>query len=233
MYKNFIVILLLCLTTNAVAMMKINHKKYSVRIRAPKTKYITLHDAAQMGDREKIEKILPYYDNIDIINTNGESPLFVAIKYNNKEAAEIFLNNGANPNILNKQGATPLTHAIKNRSLECTMLLLAKNARPTIGEPRPECYLVNFYGESPSDEKVIENYKFLVPVHSAFLHRRLAPLYLQQQYKLTLFAKFILQHYLSQQDSGFVSLSEYLKKRKNQQDIIDQIIRKLLEVSNA
>jgi hypothetical protein len=85
-----------------------------------------------------------------------------------------------------------------NRSLECTMLLLEKGADPTIGKTRPEKYLFDFYG-SPPNEKIIENYKFIAPVHSKILCMRLEPLHEQQQkelYQSFMLIKFLLQHYL-------------------------------------
>lgn len=187
MYKNFIVIIALCFATNSTAAQKVlNHKKYS-----------TLHDAAQLGDIQKIENILPYYDNVDKRNNNGESPLFVAIKHDKKDAAALLLNHKANPNILNMSGETPFMHAIANKSPECTVLLLDNNAKSDIGNLRPEDYLVTIQAFSPTFTKITENFKFMAPVHAALLCKKLMPFYKQQQLKLCITTKLVLQHYLN------------------------------------
>jgi ankyrin repeat protein len=197
MSKKIIVIIALYFATNSTAAQKVlNHKNHSLQIKSSTSKPLTLHDAAQIGDIKRIEAILPYYDNVDIRNNDGESPLFVAVKHNNKDAAALFLSNKANPNTLNASGETPFMHAVANKSPECAVLLLNNNAKPDIGNFRPKDYLVTIQAFSPTNTKITENFKFMTPVHAALLSKRLAPLYKQQQHKLYLLTKFICQTYL-------------------------------------
>ena len=206
-YKNFIALTLSCLTLNTVAMIK--HQKYSAHICPPQIRrQITLHYAAETGNLETIQNLLPHYDDIDTENNQGETPLFVAIRYSKKDAAAMFLKNGADPNTLNRCEETPLIHAIANKSLECTMLLLEKGAKLIIGKHRPENYLFEWHAETPPNKKIIENYKFTVPVHSKILCMRLELLYEQQQKKLyqsfIFLIKFLLQHYLHENNDALI-----------------------------
>ena len=72
-------------------------------------------------------------------------------------------------------------HTIDNESPKRALLLLEKGAHPIIEGDNLDKYLVEFYAESPSSEKIQENYKFIVPVHSYLLRKKLIPLYEQQQ----------------------------------------------------
>lgn len=146
-----------------------------------KTDKKSLHYAAQKGNKKRIKKLLRQHTDIDTENNDGETPLFVAIKHDQKDAAAILLKNGADPNRCNKEGETPLEYTIINELPKCAILLLEKDANTNIGKHNLESDLVAFYGESPSDEKIKENYKFIVPVHSYLLRRKLTPLYELQQ----------------------------------------------------
>jgi ankyrin repeat protein len=179
MYKKLITITLLFLTSDIQSIKK--RKKNNVQTCHNKSKKMSMHRAARKGDTTTIQNLLPNYRYIDSENKYGETPLFVAIRYNQKDAAALFLEKGANPNTYNNKGDTPLLCAMKKKSPECTILLLEKGADTNIGDNNLENRLVEFYGATPDDEKIEENYKFIAPVHSYLLHRKLIPLYEQQQ----------------------------------------------------
>lgn len=64
-----------------------------------------------------IDKLLSYGESIDYQNSQGETPLFLAIKRNNRAMINMLLRLGANPNIADEIGITPIMVSTYNNHL--------------------------------------------------------------------------------------------------------------------
>lgn len=47
----------------------------------------------------------------DLIDNNGQTPIFYSIKFNKPETLDYLLKNGARLNIVDKKGSSPMTFA--------------------------------------------------------------------------------------------------------------------------
>jgi len=79
-------------------------------------------------------------DNVNKLNSTGNSPLYLATKLGSKEKSCILLQHGATANIRNQNGNTPLHEAAKIGSVELIKLLCNFQADPN---------LANEDGETP------------------------------------------------------------------------------------
>lgn len=99
--------------------------------------YPALHRAVMAGLPTEITRLLKESGtDIDAKDKNGHTPLLVAIRYNNSDAAKLFIEHGANVNtvlendegLYREKGQTPLHHAVIENNLEIAKLLLDRNA---------------------------------------------------------------------------------------------------------
>lgn len=67
---------------------------------------------------------------IDLKDNQGNTPLMVAARIGNVDAARLLLSRGAQINATNATGETPLIMAVQQRDLVMTRLLLAQGADP-------------------------------------------------------------------------------------------------------
>jgi ankyrin repeat protein len=153
------------LATNSTAMKK--HEKDD---------YKSLHRAAKKGDIATIHDLLPDH-NINEKNKKEETPLFVAIKYNQEHAAKMLLDNGAYPNTFNKKGIDPLGKAIKNGSVACTRLLVENGANLFFIQER---YVNTYYPQTPAPAKLRKKCKIKSFLHATFLRKKLELLALNE-----------------------------------------------------
>ncbi|MEX0939957.1 MAG: ankyrin repeat domain-containing protein [Candidatus Babeliales bacterium] len=95
-----------------------------------------------------------YKNNINIKNSQNETPLEIAIKNNHEKIVEIFLKNGADPNVKNNDGNAPLHNALINGQQGIVKLLLKNGANPN---------LKNNYGKTPLNfAKNLESFRILL-----------------------------------------------------------------------
>lgn len=74
-------------------------------------------------DIEKVSFLLENGTDINLIDNQGQTALFLAVKNNEKSATFYLLENGACKSIINTQGRTPLSYAIENNNAEIIELL--------------------------------------------------------------------------------------------------------------
>ena len=74
---------------------------------------------------------------LDIMNTEDDTPLHIAVKKNRPKSVDLLLKNGANPTIRNKQGDTPLTTALRLGNKEAYDALM-NNKKYFEGTPLPQ-----------------------------------------------------------------------------------------------
>lgn len=65
-----------------------------------------------------------------IISDDGETPLHIAVKNENKEFSRQLINSGADVNFSDKKNNTPLFYALENQDVPLIELLLEENANP-------------------------------------------------------------------------------------------------------
>ena len=81
----------------------------------------SLHFAARYGNNEIMTVMLRYMSNyIDEYNSQGETPLFVAVRYNNVQTLKVLLDNNANANKTSLHGISCLCKA----TLDCNFVLV-------------------------------------------------------------------------------------------------------------
>jgi len=85
-------------------------------------------DAINENNTEKLSHLLVRLDAkyLNIINSNGETPLYMACRINNIQAVSLLLTaHGINVNLGNSKGTTPLHRACANNSSQAVLQLLA------------------------------------------------------------------------------------------------------------
>ena len=73
---------------------------------------------------------------------NYETPLCIAVTFNNAETVQALLNTGTDVNATDNRGSTPIHHATQNKHIDAIKILLNANANPNIR---------NKNGDTPSD----------------------------------------------------------------------------------
>jgi ankyrin repeat protein len=86
-----------------------------------------LHFAANFGSTYGLELGLKKHD-IDIINTNGVTPLMEAATNGNSDCVELLANKGANLDLQDKYDLSALMYAAENKHSNCVDLLTSKGA---------------------------------------------------------------------------------------------------------
>ncbi len=81
----------------------------------------SVHFAARYGNAEIMNIVLRYKsDFVDVYNSQGETPLFVAVRYNNVQTLRVLLDHNANTNITSMHGISCLCKA----TLDCNFTLV-------------------------------------------------------------------------------------------------------------
>lgn len=83
----------------------------------------SLIKASTYGDLPKLEKTLKRNVNVECVNADGCSPLFLASRGGHVKLVSRLIKANANPNITNKQGLTPLHIACERGHAKVVQLL--------------------------------------------------------------------------------------------------------------
>lgn len=82
--------------------------------------------AARKGKREVIEQLLAQGEDIESKSTHSDTPLIIAAKYNNEEAANTLLANGSDPLAINYFGNNAMTFAVFHSNPNMVIELLIR-----------------------------------------------------------------------------------------------------------
>jgi ankyrin repeat protein len=83
-----------------------------------------LHVAAgKWGEERLVEEVIALGAIVDVRNIHGQTPLHLAVRHNNLEAARVLLENDADVNAEDRHGVTPLQLAVKKRRQRAIALL--------------------------------------------------------------------------------------------------------------
>ncbi|MBO4556886.1 MAG: ankyrin repeat domain-containing protein, partial [Elusimicrobiales bacterium] len=102
--------------------------KYGAEIKQKQEKQTVLHIAADNGDCGLVELFIKKGINVNIKDSNDETPLMLAARGGHLKATEMLLGKGSKINIVNRQGMTPLMIALENKNTQIAKLLLQKGA---------------------------------------------------------------------------------------------------------
>ncbi len=102
---------------------------------------LSLHEAAEKGDLEQVQRHLNAGSNIDALDRDKMSPLHYASFRGQMEIAELLIDKGANVNIKGQEGGvTPLHLAATKGNKEMVKLLISRGA---------DVELTDKYGRKP------------------------------------------------------------------------------------
>lgn len=87
-----------------------------------------LHIAVKERDLSWVGFLLQKGARIDLKDGQGNTPLMVAARIGNLDAARVLISRGANLNVTNATGETPLIAAVQRRDSAMTRLLLTQGA---------------------------------------------------------------------------------------------------------
>eukprot|EP00210_Caulerpa_lentillifera_P006929 g6625.t1 len=93
--------------------------------------YTALHFKVVLNDPVITLCLIHQGANINAQNQRGETPLFLATKYNHTRCLRMLLEAGADPNISTEEGAFALTEAVNQGNLDTVQMLLRHGADRT------------------------------------------------------------------------------------------------------
>ena len=89
-----------------------------------------LRNAAEHGNISAVKYLIQFGAKVNMVDTNGVSPLLLACKGNHLHTVEILLKYTANINIKTDQKDTPLMESCQNGNLQLVNLLLSHSRSP-------------------------------------------------------------------------------------------------------
>ena len=110
----------------------------------------SLHKCAEVGDTKTLNELLRQTTQIDVRDEFGETPLFIAVRYDNNHAASLLISRGANVNARNNDGTTPLMMAVLSQNLPLIRDLIKAGADVNASDPDGDTVLMHgavFAGE--------------------------------------------------------------------------------------
>lgn len=112
-----------------------------------------LHEAATLGQKEIVERLLAQGADVNVKDDNGATPLYLASSGGFKDVVELLLAKGAIVNTVSLVGLTPLHRAADRGYKDIVELLLAKGAKVNA---------VSFIGLTPLHAAVDHGHKNVV-----------------------------------------------------------------------
>jgi len=85
---------------------------------------------ATIPDVEYLQLAIRYGGNVNLVNQNGETPIFDAIMHGNRNAIDIFLNSDTDLNFQDFSGTTPMILAADLNYYDIVLTLLNNGANP-------------------------------------------------------------------------------------------------------
>jgi ankyrin repeat protein len=87
-----------------------------------------MHKAAEIGDVNTVRLILEQGVDINLRDSNGNTPLFLASRHGHFNVVQFLIENGADVNVQCQNGITPLWAAANRRAIKVINLLIEKGA---------------------------------------------------------------------------------------------------------
>ncbi len=94
----------------------------------PEKPTISLNLAIERGDINQIERHIQWRSDINRANSEGETPLHLAVSQGSYIIVKLLVNNGANINVLDKVGNSALTRAVLGGHTQITEYLITQGA---------------------------------------------------------------------------------------------------------
>ncbi|MEW6358817.1 MAG: ankyrin repeat domain-containing protein [Planctomycetota bacterium] len=135
-----------------------------VELLLPKTRDVTLHKAALLGNRFVVERLLAGGADVNAKNEQDSTPLDMAALKGHKSIVDILLQHGANPDTKDKIGSTPLHWAAFQGHIDVVELLAthSKNVNAR-----------NADGKTPLEIAKSPEVKNILRTHGAWVERDL------------------------------------------------------------
>lgn len=109
---------------------------------------VSLNEAVSWNDTGAVLKFLANGANPNEFDSGGNTPLVMAVTYDNFYLVNILLAHGANPNMATKYGSRPLPIAVEQGYINMVNLLLDHGANPTLVDMRRAIHGNEAQGES-------------------------------------------------------------------------------------
>ena len=93
-----------------------------------------LRSAAEHGNLKAVKHLIQFGAEVNMMNANGVTPLFLACKGNHLDVADVLLKYTANVNTETDQKETPLTVSCKNGNQQIVNLLLSHSPAPDLNQ---------------------------------------------------------------------------------------------------
>jgi Ankyrin repeats (many copies) len=125
-----------------------------------------LHSAAYYGDLEMVQVLLEYGVDVNVQNSNGDTPLDYASAdghRNDARVARLLIAHGADPNTRNLDGVTPLHQASGFGRIEIVRLLIEHGANVEVKDD---------WGKTPLDVASGEQHDDIIKLLSEHLAKR-------------------------------------------------------------
>lgn len=87
-----------------------------------------LHQAVESSDEKIVEVLLKHDLDLEIINDNEITPLYLATMRDDNSIVELLINHGAKVDITNSEDVTPLHHSVLQNNSKIAKLLIDKEA---------------------------------------------------------------------------------------------------------
>jgi len=88
--------------------------------------------SAMMKDKRYLEDLLAAGGNPNLMDEVGQTPIYVAILHQRRDAVELLLDKGADIDHVDQSSKTPINYAVSTRHYSLAMLLLRRGADPRI-----------------------------------------------------------------------------------------------------